>query len=118
LIEIDSLADTVIISHICVSIKDQEPIPFKRDMTLLEAFAFEGIFHALQNEEKSKIDANFRRYINESTNRYKDRRNSLEELLVTVRHECFALMEDDEDLKQSLLQYYRDNRDNLNFIID
>ena len=44
--------------------------------------------------------------------------NSLEELLVTVRHECFALMEDDEDLKQSLLQYYRDNRDNLNFIID
>ena len=111
-------SDTVIISHICVSIKDQETIPFKRDMTLLEAFAFEGIFHALQNEEKSKIDANFRRYINESTNRYKDRMNSLEELLVTVRHECFALMEDDEDLKQSLLQYYRDNRDNLNFIID
>lgn len=111
-------SDTVIISHICVSIKDKETIPFKRDMTLLEAFAFEGIFNALQNEEKSKIEANFRRYINESTNIYKDRMNNLEELLVTVRHECFALMEDDEDLKKSLLQFYQDNRDNLNFIID
>jgi hypothetical protein len=111
-------SDTVIISHICVNLKDKETIPFKRDMTLLETFAFEGIFNALQKEENSKIDANFRRYINDSTDRLKDITTSLDELLVTVRHECFALMEDDTDLKDALLKYYSDNRDNLNFIID
>lgn len=110
--------DTIILSHICVSIKDQEFIPFKRDMTLLETFAFEGIFNSLLNDEKSRIDTNFKRYISESTDRYKDHAGSLDELLITVRHECYALMEDDEDLRHSLLRYYRDNRDNLNFILD
>lgn len=111
-------SDTVIISHICVNIKDPETIPFQRDMTLLEAFAFEGIFYTLQKEENSKIDANFRRYINESTDKLKALTNNLDELLVTVRHECFALMEDDTDLKDALLKYYSDNRDNLNFNIE
>lgn len=111
-------SDTVIISHICVSLNEEEFIPYKRDLTLLEAFAFEGIFHSLMNEEKPKFDANFKRYVNETTDRYKDIADSFDELLVSVRHECFALMEDDEDLKNSLLNYYAANRDNLNFIVN
>jgi hypothetical protein len=111
-------SDTAIISHICVNVKDQEFIPFRRDLTLLEAFAFEGIFYALMHEDKPRFDANFKRYIKESKDRYKDQASNLEQLLVTVRHECFALMEDDEDLKESLLNYYRANRENLNFILN
>jgi hypothetical protein len=110
-------SDTVVISHICVSIKEPESIPFPRDMTLLEAFAFEGIFYSLLKEEKPRFDANFKRYVNESTDRYKDEVSGLDALLVRVRHECFALMKDDEDLKYSLLNYYQANRNNLNFTI-
>jgi len=54
----------------------------------------------------------------ETRDRYKDNAKDLDELLVTVRHECFALMENDQDLKESLLNYYHANRNNLNFIIE
>lgn len=110
-------SDTTVLSHVCVNLKDQEFIPFKRDVTLLEAFAFEGIFHALMREDHSRFHANFQRYINESRDRYKDTAGDLDELLIKVRHECFALMETDEDLKESLLQYYRQNRNNLHFLL-
>ena len=110
-------SDSTILSHVCVNLKDQEFIPFQRDVTLLEAFAFEGIFHALLREDHSRFHANFQRYINESRDRYKDTAGDLNELLIKVRHECFALMETDEDLKESLLQYYRQNRNNLHFLL-
>ena len=110
-------SDTIIMSHICVSTKDPGFNPFPRDMTLLEAFAFEGIFYCLLHEEKSTIDANFKRYVNESLDRQKDKAGNLDELLIHVRHECFALMEDDQDLKYSLINYYYNNRDNLNFTL-
>lgn len=111
-------SDTLIISHICVRMDDQVIISPNHDLTLLEAFTFEGIFHALLNEDKPKFDANFDRYIKDTRDRYKDNAKDLDALLVTVRHECFALMENDQDLKESLLNYYDANRNNLNFIIE
>jgi hypothetical protein len=81
---------------------------YDKDMTLMEAFAFEAIFHYLLKSRTPLFESDFKNYSLRSLD------PSMEMLLSAVRIECYEQMSRNEDLKHDLLKYYSKNRNNLN----
>lgn len=108
--------DTSISSHICVTLNGIADLRVNRDYTVLEAFCFEAIFRNLGG--KPKFLNNFFAYVKNSTDRNKNQYRDLPSLLIKVRDECYADMEKDKDLEDVLLNYYQQNKDNINFKIE
>jgi len=109
--------DTTVQSHICIGINGQGEYKSNRDLTLLEAFSYEAIFHYLSKRKEpvfySEFSAARRKAAKEKRNSFKD----FESYLLEVRKRCYTEMENNQDLKTKLLAYYGQNRSNLNFVI-
>lgn len=108
--------DTTIQSHICIGLNGVSEANWSKDYRLLEAFCFEGIFNDL-NKEVSQIDDSYSSQKEDACIKYKSSIQSLDQYLVDVRMELFARMKEDVVLKQSLLEYYELNKNNLAFKI-
>ncbi len=104
--------DTTVGGHVCIGINGQKEFFNKKDYSVLEAFCFESIptdrtafkkfgfrMKMLALEEK----ANFTNYAS---------------FLDKVKQGVFKLMEEDQELKASLMSYYIKNRQNLGFTIE
>ena len=104
-------------SRICSGINGQISNT-KKDYTLLEVFAFDAIFDRMLQRNEPKVDflENVNRYIKTSVTR-NDRIKSLDSLETVVRKSVYTSMENDSDLKQTLLNYYDSNKENLPIII-
>ena len=109
--------DTTIISHICVGINGQKESKHNRDLTLLEAFTFEGIFFYLLKDIPPQFETDFYDCIKTSLAGNKKKFTTFEGLLNSVRKECNEAMINNNDLKYKLVKYYKRNKSNLNFKI-
>ncbi|HZV71058.1 MAG TPA: hypothetical protein VFG10_16000 [Saprospiraceae bacterium] len=107
--------DTTLISHICVGIHGQNEIGSSSDLTLLEAFTFEGIFYYLLKDSPPLFERNFDDYLKHSLEMNKRKFTTFEILLNAVRNECYTEMYQNDDLKRKLVKYYKRNKNNLNF---
>jgi hypothetical protein len=111
------LADTTIVSYVCVGLNGVSEAKWEKDFRLLEAFCYEAIFHDL-NREESWIDASWTSKKNLACDKFKDSIRTLDGYLIDVRHELFGLMKEDPLLKSSLLTYYESTKSNLPFVIN
>ena len=109
--------NTTIERSICVGMNGQDKHQYDKDMTLMEAFAFEAIFHYLLKNRTPLFESDFKNYSLRSLESNKKLNSSMETLLSAVRIECYEQMSRNEDLKHDLLKYYSKNRNNLNFEI-
>lgn len=109
--------DTTVQSHICIGINGQNEFKSERDLTLLEAFSYEAIFHYLMKRKEpvfySEFDASRRKAAREKLAAFRD----FESYLKEVRMACYTEMQHNGDLKKKLLAYYEKNRENLSFVI-
>lgn len=114
--EIDK-KDTTIQSHICIGINGQNEFKSKRDFTILEAFSFEAIFSYMRSKKDPLFYTEFYNFKNkiakEKITDFKD----FESYLLEIRDLCYIEMQNNLDLKKKILNYYKKNRNNLNFII-
>jgi hypothetical protein len=110
--------DTTVSSHICVAINGQNELKNVRDLSVLEAFCFEGIFHYLNKRKKSAFFKTFDDAMRQSSLYEKKRFTDFSSFLQAVKIRCYDAMEKDKDLEKSLLGYYQSNRNNINFIIE
>ena len=109
--------DTILVKSICAGRNGEAEIKANRDFTLLEAFAFEGIFYSLLKSHEPKFVLNFYEYARQSLDKHKIHFDSFEALLFAIREECFEFMKNNKNLRRNLLHYYRSNQNNLNFTI-
>ncbi len=110
------LPDTSIQSHICIGINGTKEAKWNKDYTLLEAFCYEAIFDDL-NKDSSQVYTDFYNTYNESCTQYISNIKSLDEYLLNVRTSVFNKMENSVVLKQMLMKYYAQNKNNLAFRI-
>lgn len=108
--------DTSIGYHICVGINGISEMLVLRDYTVLEAFCFEAIFKNLR--KRSKFLRNFNAYISRASRQCKERFTNFKTYLNCVKNLCYEYMEKDDDLKVTLLEYYKKNLNNLHFEIN
>jgi len=108
--------DTSTSSHICIGINGIHEIVYAKDLTALEAFCFEAIFHGL--DKRDKFLDQFRKYQLESIKRERKQFTSFDSYLSGVRNRCYNAMEHDASLQTSLMKYYKANKNNLNFTIE
>lgn len=109
--------DTGIGYHICVGINGIKEIKSEKDLTVLEAFCIEGIFDAMNHKKEAAFIKDFSKNIQTSLADRKKHFNDFNELLLGVRNDCFNEMEQNENLKKSLLAYYKKNKSTINFTI-
>jgi len=109
-------ADTTIQSHVCIGLNGISEANWEKDYILLEAFCYEGIFNDF-NKEPSPVDESYSFNKTEACLKYKFTSVSLDEYLLDVRKELFNRMKYDSKLRESLLSYYEQNKDNLSFRI-
>lgn len=109
--------DTGIGYHICVGINGIKEIESQKDLTVLEAFCIEGIFDAMNHKKEAAFIKDFSNNIQKSKAERKKHFNDFNELLLGVRKDCFNEMEQNENLKKSLLAYYQKNKSTINFTI-
>jgi hypothetical protein len=106
--------DSTVGSHICIGINGIKEANWEKDFILLEAFCLEAIFDLLDAD-----DSPIRRYFNEAISvaeqQYKNGYISPETYLEAVKQEVFAKMENSQELKKGLLEYYHNNENNLAF---
>lgn len=110
--------DTSIQSHVCIGINGLKDLQTTRDLTVLEAFSIEAIFHYLM---KSRLPSFYRDFEQEKKHLVQENLKNFknfESYLIAVRKGCYVRMENNVDLKNKLLAYYQKNIDNLNFVID
>lgn len=106
--------DTTIQSHVCIGLNGITEANLQKDYTLLEAFCYEAIFNDFE-KDVSVIDDSYSRNKRIACLKYKSTINSLDQYLLDVRKELFELMKNDSILKESLLNYYERNKNNLSF---
>ena len=109
--------DTSVTRHICIGINGQNEIISDRNLILLQSFAFEAIFHHILKEESPLFVKNFDEFRRESAKRNKLHFTNFDSYLISVRNECYQYMIHNSDLKNKLLEYYRNNRNNFNFYL-
>ncbi|TNE81681.1 MAG: hypothetical protein EP332_02895 [Bacteroidetes bacterium] len=110
------LPDTSIQAHVCIGLNGIKEAEWKEDYTLLEAFCYEVIFTAF-DQDSSQLWDTFVAQKREAIAQLRTEINSLEEYLDNVKKALFKRMESSEVLKQELLHYYRLNKSNLAFDI-
>ena len=108
--------DTSIQSHICVGLNGVSEASWNKDFTLLEAFCYEGIFNDLV-KDTSELDESYSSKKKDACNKYKTTLTTLEQYLLDVRKELHEHMKEDHVLKRILMNYYKENMDNLAFKI-
>lgn len=111
--------DSTIGSHICINLNGIKDTLFPKDYTFLEAFCFEAIFENLRTADNrpGPFVENFKAYIHEGEQKERKWLTNLNDYLLRVRQYCFARMEKDVSLKDTLIGYYTRNKNNLPFII-
>ncbi len=110
------LPDSGIQAHVCVGLNGIKEAQWEKDYTLLEAFCYEAIFTAFDNDSSQLWD-DFVLNKRESTAQFRKGIISLEQYLEHVKLELFRRMESSEVLKQELLEHYKKNQDNLAFTL-
>ncbi len=108
--------DTAIGYHICIGINGIAELETKRDYTVLEAFCFEAIFTSLR--KKSKFIDDFNNFLTKASRDNKEHFIDFQTHLTTVKNICYAFMEKDKNLENTLMKYYNQNIDNINFKIE
>jgi len=111
------LPDSSIQSRVCVGLNGVKEANWEKDYTLLEAFCYEAIFNEFDSED-AKIWDIFISKKQESSQHFKMNITTLNQYLEDVKLAVFESMENDEVLKQELLDYYKLNRGNLAFRIN
>jgi hypothetical protein len=106
--------DTTVRAHVCVGLNGIKEAEWKKDLILLEAFCFEGIFMQFDNK-RSKIWDNFVEEKKKSGEKYKSSIRSLDQYLIAVKLDLFERMKNNAVLKKELLAYYEKNKANLSF---
>jgi hypothetical protein len=112
----DVLPDTTVRMHICVGLNGIKEADWEKDYTLLEAFCYEAIFHDM-DLDNSVVDTELSSVKKEATNKFRPTFTTKEAFLENVKLEVFEKMKRSLILRQSLLEYYRSNSDNLVFEI-
>ncbi len=108
--------DTTVQAHVCVGLNGISEANWEVDYTLLEAFCYEGIFNEL-DKENSLIWDSFVSKKREASLQCKNDLTTLNQYLENVKLNLFDRMKNDEILKKELLEYYKQNEDNLAFRI-
>lgn len=109
--------DTAIIPKICVGINGIKEMNSSKDLAALEAFVFEAIFNSMQENSEPEFLLDFTQGIQNAMKARKKSIKNLDEFLLQVRNDCFNEMEQNENLKSSLLAYYEKNKSTINFTI-
>lgn len=109
--------DTAIIPKICAGSNGIKDITTKQNTSALEAFVFEAIFYLMDTEQDPGFVTDFYKSVRKSMDERKKNIVSLDDFLLNVRNDCFADMEQNEILKNSLLSYYQTNKSTINFTI-
>ncbi len=109
--------DTSIVSHVCVGINGTKDIQSEKDLTLLEAFSIEAIFKYIDKKKDPLFYTEFIDFKNNATKQNIHRFDDFDSYLIEIRKLCYEEMQDNTDLKNKLLAYYKRNRNNLNFEI-
>lgn len=103
--------------HICIGINGQKESEWNKDYTLLEAFCFEGIFKLGKNKMNDLIHV-FQKAGEASVNNNLTKVNyDNKKLLALAKNDTYKKMESSNELKDFLMNYYRENESNLPFII-
>lgn len=110
-------SDTTIQWHICVGINGQNEYKSDRDLTLLEAFSIEVIMHYLSKNKDPQFFREFDAYSDKITEEKITDFKDFESYLLEIRNLCYLEMQNNTDLKEKLLKYYKKNKSNLNFVI-
>lgn len=110
------MPDSGIQAHVCVGLNGIKEAQWEKDYTLLEAFCYEAIFTAF-DDDSSQLWDNFVSHKKEATAEFRTRIISLEQYLENVKLELFKRMESSAVLKQELLAHYKKNKSNLAFIL-
>ncbi len=108
--------DTSIQAHVCIGLNGVKEADWEKDYTLLEAFCYEGIFTAF-DDENSGIWDSFVSKKRKSGELFRTNITSLDKYLEDVKLDLFREMKQDEVLKKELLNYYELNKTNLAFRI-
>lgn len=108
--------DTSIQSHVCVGINGIKDLYYHKDLTLLEAFSIEAILKGLHKKNPAFYNE-FITYKEAISRQNKKECKDLGSYLQQIREQCYNKMQNSKALKETLLSYYRTNRDNLKFII-
>jgi hypothetical protein len=109
--------DTAIIPKICVGINGIKEMNTNKDLAALEAFVFEAIFNSLQEKNEPPFLEDFTQAIQTHMKARIKNIKSIDEFLLQVRNDCFNEMEQNENLKKSLLAYYKKNKSTINFTL-
>lgn len=101
-------------SHVCVGINGLSELKNEGKLIALEAFVFEAINTSL-SEKKNSLLTNFYEYVNEVNKREKPSYTDDKTYLEKIRQQCYALMEQDKALKETLLGYYEQKKKTVGF---
>ncbi len=109
--------DTSIQSHICIGINGQNEFKSERDLTVIEAYCYEVIFHYLIKKNDPKFYTEFYKFKGALIKEKKSEFVDFDSHLLLIRKLCYSEMENNVDLENKLKEYYNKNRNNLNFTI-
>ncbi len=110
-------SDSTLSGYICITFNGTKELKLKKDLTVLEALAFEGIFHHLRREKNPAFVRNFSKYRNHFILIEKDKHPVFEDFFITVKNKTYEAMEKDAELKKALKNYYDSQKQTLGFII-
>ncbi len=99
-------------TRICIGINGLDDDFKHKDFTLLEAFAYEAIFERMMNVKlpPPQFIKNLDQYLNKATASLNE---NVKDSLFYVRKEVFSAMENDQELENHLLNYFKKNKENL-----
>jgi hypothetical protein len=110
------LPDTVVQAHVCIGLNGIKEAVWEKDYTLLAAFCYEAIFSDFDNDPSAIWDS-FVAEKTKASQKYKPALITMDQYLLDVRLDLFERMQNNEILKQKLLDYYELNKTNLAFKI-
>jgi hypothetical protein len=108
--------DTNVQAHVCIGLNGIREASWVKDYTLLEAFCYEAIFDDF-DQEVSPIWDSFVAEKGKACQKHRHAIISLDQYLEDVKLDLFERMQQDEILKNVLLNYYELNKNNLAFKI-
>ena len=108
--------DTTIGYHVCIAINGTGELETTRDYTVLEAFCFEAIFSSLRG--KPKFIEDFNNFVTTASRDDREHFIDFQTHLTIVKKKCYESMEKDQNLENTLMKYYNQNIDNINFKIE
>jgi hypothetical protein len=109
--------DTTLAAHICVGNNGLRKLRSIKDLTVLEAFCFESLFHYL-NSKKYPFTKRFLSNIQKYAAAEKAAFTDYKSYLLKVRQCCYDAMERDAVLQTALLAYYQHNKNSISFLIE